>query len=198
MICSTRWLSSGLPGTIAALAALAPLEHAVERRHHVAAARLGRLVAALALRLEDRPDLLVVADRRVCAFVRRLLRLTPYAAAARDTPTPAAKAATATTAARPAALPPHSRLIGTIVLCSPVMQAAVGRCYAGVRLLPRQSLVMDDRAREVLGMIPFEVVDSIVQVAPSNPFSAAYAHVSPMNRKTRTPSIDDHVGGFCW
>ena len=35
----------------------------VERRHHVAAARLGRLVTALALGLEDRPDLLVVADR---------------------------------------------------------------------------------------------------------------------------------------
>ena len=62
VICSTRWLSAGLPGTIAAIVALAPLEHPVERRHHVAAPRLGRLVAALALSLEDRADLLVVAD----------------------------------------------------------------------------------------------------------------------------------------
>ena len=64
VICSIRWLSAGLPGTIAALVRLAPLEQPVERRHHVAAAGLGRLVAALAVGLEDRPDLLVVADLR--------------------------------------------------------------------------------------------------------------------------------------
>ena len=64
VIWSIRKLSSGLPGDDGRVAALAPLEHAVERRHHVAAAGLGRLVAALALGLEDRPDLLVIADLR--------------------------------------------------------------------------------------------------------------------------------------
>ena len=44
--------------------ALAALEHPVEGRHHVAAPGLGRLVAALALGLEDRANLLVVADLR--------------------------------------------------------------------------------------------------------------------------------------
>ena len=46
------------------LAALASLEHLVEGRHDVAAAGLGRLMAALALGLEDRPDLLVEAHLR--------------------------------------------------------------------------------------------------------------------------------------
>ena len=73
-----------MPGTIAGIVALAPLEHPVEGRHHVAAARLGRLVAALALGLEDRANLLIVADlrprgcHRRCPAVFGFLGLSPW------------------------------------------------------------------------------------------------------------------------
>src|SRR5439155_1454091 len=46
------------------LARLAAGEELVEDGHDELAAGLGRLVAALAVGLEDRPDLLIVADRR--------------------------------------------------------------------------------------------------------------------------------------
>ena len=45
------------------LAAFATAEHRVERRHHVLAAGLGRLVTALALRLKDGANIFPVADR---------------------------------------------------------------------------------------------------------------------------------------
>src|SRR5262249_17870674 len=49
------------------LAALPAFEHPVERRHHIGAPRLGRLVATLAVRLEDRANLLIVAHLRAGA-----------------------------------------------------------------------------------------------------------------------------------
>ena len=61
------------------LIAFPAFEHSVERRHHIGAARLGGLMASLAVRLEDRANLLVVAnlERRrhlgIAGFV--LLRL---------------------------------------------------------------------------------------------------------------------------
>ncbi len=44
--------------------ALATLEHPIEGRHHIGTASLGRLMATLALGLEDRADLPVVTDLR--------------------------------------------------------------------------------------------------------------------------------------
>ena len=54
----------GFPGNDGDRLRLAAAEHSLEGRHHIAAARLRRLVATLAAGLKDRADLLVITHRR--------------------------------------------------------------------------------------------------------------------------------------
>ena len=63
----------GLAGDDCCIAGFTTGDQLIERRHHVIAQRLGRLMTALAIGLEERSDLLVVADFILALAFRLLL-----------------------------------------------------------------------------------------------------------------------------